>query len=110
MAKNNNKKNGSTVRRNQPIQVKPKIPSYDKYQRFTRMPEDNNNGIKYGTIIVIAVLAGLAALVSPLGIAVTDQFNYTGQSAADVWWILASIAVILGTFLGFADWYSRGKY
>ncbi len=104
-----NGKNRKNAKRGQSVQVRPRAPTYDKYQRFTKI-SGNNNGIKYGTILMIAVLAGLAAFLSPLGTAITSQFNYSGQSAADVWWIIAAIAVTLGGILAFADWYTRGKY
>ena len=74
---NRNGKKRKNAKRDQSVQVRLRAPTYDKYQRFTKM-SGNNNGIKYGTIIMIAVLAGMAAFLSPLGTAVTSQFNYSG--------------------------------
>ncbi|MHB1708707.1 MAG: hypothetical protein ACYCT2_04445 [Thermoplasmataceae archaeon] len=110
----NNRKKGNGKRasdsKNGSIQVRSRVPKYDKYQRFTRIPENNNNGIKFGTILVIAVLAGLAAILSSLGNATIDQLNFTGQPAADVWWTIMGIAAIIGSFLAIADLLTRGKY
>ena len=106
---NRNGKKRKNAKRDQSVQVRLRAPTYDKYQRFTKM-SGNNNGIKYGTIIMIAVLAGMAALISPLGSAITDQLNLMGQSAARVWWYLAVIAVVVSGSFWFLDWNSRGKY
>ncbi len=109
----NNKKKGHGKRTSdnkyKSIRVKPRVPKYDKYQRFTQVPENNSNGIKFGTILVIAVLAGLAAILSSLGNATIDQLNFTGQSAADVWWTLVAIAGIVGFVLALTDWFTKGK-
>jgi hypothetical protein len=75
------------------------------------LKQDNDvDSIKYGTIILIAVLAGIAALVSPLGSAITNQFNYTGTAAADVWWSIIGIAGTVGFVLTIMDKKTKGKY
>ena len=75
------------------------------------MKEDyNSNSIKYGTIILVAVLAALAATFSSVGNAMVDQFNYSGISAAHIWWSLVAIAGIVGFLLYIVDWFTKGKF
>ena len=88
MSGNSNKKNGKTNSKSS-SNKKPKTysgvvksPQTKKVTGKVYIKEDSeDNGIKYGTILLIAVLAGIAALITPLGTALTDQFNYAGQSA-----------------------------
>ncbi len=75
------------------------------------MKEDHdNNSLKYGTIVLVGVLAALAATFSSVGNAVIDQFDYSGPSAADLWWFLVAIAGLVGFILYIVDWLTKGKF
>ena len=78
----------------------------------TRVPnaENNSNNIKFGTILDIAVLAGIAAILSSMGNATVDHFNLTGQSAADVWWVIMGISAVVSSFLAITSLLTRGNY
>ena len=71
--------------------------------------DESLNSLKYGTIILIAVMAALAATLSPIGNAIVDGLGFSGMSAADIWWALVAIAAIVGFILALADWSSRWK-
>lgn len=75
------------------------------------MKEDNHdNSIKYGTILIIAVLAGLAATFSSVGNAIVDFFSFNGMSASGIWIMLAAIAGTAGFVLAILDKKTKGKY
>ena len=68
------------------------------------------SGMRLGTILLIAGLAGMAAMLSPLGNAIIDQFDYARLAAARLWRLIVLGAMIAGFVLALADWHSRGKY
>ena len=74
------------------------------------MNQGTKERLKFGSIVLISGLAGMAALLSPIGNAIIDQFGYSGAAAAHVWMGIAAFAVITGGILAFLDWNSRGRY
>ena len=74
------------------------------------LEDDNYTGAKYGTIIIIGVLAALAAIISPLGNAIISQWGLTGQYVADVWWAIVGTAAFAGGAFAAIDKMSEGKY
>ena len=69
--------------------------------------DGHNNGIKYGTILVLAVLAGMAATFSSFGNATIDYFGLIGISASGIWIALAAIAGFVGFVFAYLDWSSK---
>jgi hypothetical protein len=116
MAEKNSKNKGNGRNRNSSQKPKTysgvvKDPQSKKINGRVYLKEDNqDNSIKYGTILVIAVLAGLAATFSSVGNAIVDFFSFNGMSASGIWIMLAAIAGTAGFVLAILDKKTKGKY
>ncbi len=72
--------------------------------------DDHNTGIKYGTILILAALAAMAATFSSIGNATIDYYGLNGISASGIWIMFAAAAGIAGFVLAIMDKESKGKY
>lgn len=71
---------------------------------------DSSSSLKYGTILLIAALAALAATLSPVGNALADGLGLSGIEASGVWIILIAIAGTAGFIMAIIDWSTRGSF
>ena len=72
--------------------------------------DENYNGLKYGTVVILAALAAMAATFSSFGNATIDYFGLTGISASGIWIMFAAAAGVAGFFFAIMDKGSKGKY
>ncbi len=88
-----------------------KSPSTRKVTGRVFLREDEHNtGIRYGTIVILAALAAMAATFSSIGNATIDYYGLNGISASGIWIMFAAVAGIAGFILAIMDKESKGKY
>lgn len=86
------------------------VPDYDTSDRLTEVDRSHSKSLRYGVVIITAVMAGLGATSSSLANATIDQFGYSGIAASDVWWIFVAIAETIGFFRAINDLLTGGRY
>ncbi len=100
--------------KNRSVNLASRTPNYDRYHRFS----DSNLGrySRYpGIFLMILLLIGLLAGITPAGNAFIDFNNLAGQSAGAVWLVLSMTAGMLALGLyALEDHYERkankGRY